>query len=354
MIEPVLQDNNLTVYNGDAAAVLKQLPDESVQCCVTSPPYFALRSYLPEDNALKEMEIGTEKTPGEFISKLVSIFREVRRVLRTDGTLWVNIGDTMNFGKSRPKGALELVGFCNANTQSRMIIKALGPKQILGIPWRLAFALQDDGWILRQDIIWSKPNPLPESVTDRCTKAHEYLFLLTKTPTYYFDSKAIKEIPSQALLKQISEGYDGKSQKLFEEAKAQDASGTKKRIIAGKRNAILKVRGHDRPHAGFRDKWDGLTKAEQMACGSNKKSVWTISSTPIKENHFATYPPDLIKPCILAGSKAGDTILDPFGGSGTTGQVALEFGRKAILIELNPDYIPIIEQRTDFTPGLKF
>lgn len=198
----------------------------------------------------------------------------------------------------------------------------------------------------------SKPNPMPESVTDRCTKSHEYIFMLTKCARYYYDAAAIREPASEAMMRQISEGYNGSDTKLFADSGAQSASGTKSRIIEGKRKALDKQRGHERPHNGFNNHWDAMTKKEQRAVGSNKRSVWNVATAPFNGSHFATFPPDLIKPCILAGTKPRDAVLDPFGGSGTTGMVALELGRRAVLIELNEAYAKICSERCNTTAGL--
>lgn len=348
-------NSRLTILQGDSVAMLKTLADESVQCCVTSPPYWGLRNYGHDG------QIGLEKTPELYTAKMVEVFAEVRRVLKKDGTCWVNLGDSYcntdkwgGGGGNTGKHTVSAGGDVPSWTvrKKRDSIPGLKPKDLVGIPWRVAFALQADGWWLRSDIIWSKPNPMPESVTDRPTKAHEYIFLLTKSAKYFYDHEAIKETPSPALLKQVEEGYNGAAVKDYSGNGVQDASATKSRIIEGLRKRVDKQRGHSRRHAGFNDRWDGLTVSEQRACGSNKRSVWTIAPATYPDAHFATYPPDLIKPCILAGSRVGDTVLDPFGGSGTSGAVALELGRKAILIELNPDYIPLIEKRCDVTPGM--
>jgi DNA modification methylase len=362
MKTPPLQ---IDIRVGDCRQLMREMADDSVQCCVTSPPYFGLRDYGHTG------QIGQEKTPEAFVATMVEVFRDVRRVLKPDGTCWLNLGDSYSRspakGGSGPNGKNEKRwGYGKA--QSAKIGSSdgavgraerpgtrsggLGEKQLLGIPWRVAFALQADGWYLRQDIIWSKPNPMPESVTDRCTKSHEYIFLLTKSAKYYYDAEAIRNQPSEALIQQVTEGYNGHDTKDYAEVGAQSASGTKSRIVEGARKKIQKTRGHEREHEGFRDDWDCMTKAEQQALGSNKRSVWTVATAPYREAHFATYPPDLIKPCILAGTKPGDIVLDPFGGSGTTGQVALELGRRAILCELNPDYVGIIHNRTNVTPGL--
>ena len=279
----------------------------SVNCCVTSPPYFGLRDYGNDE------QIGLEETPEAFVESLVNVFREVKRVLADDGTLWLNLGDSYAGSGRGPAGNL---GSKNnerhmEDKHSCLTPKGLKPKDLIGIPWRVALALQADGWYLRQDIIWSKPNPMPESVTDRCTKAHEYIFLLSKSPKYFYDADAISE-PA------IYAGDDRGS-------RTDSRRGTECNSMSGK---------------------TGETR--------NKRSVWEVTTKPYSGAHFATFPPDLIKPCILAGCPAGGTVLDPFGGSGTTGMVALELGRSAELIELNPAYVEIIEGRTHVTPGFNF
>jgi DNA modification methylase len=333
---------------GDVMQALDLLPDQSVQCVVTSPPYFGLRDYGVDG------QIGLERTPAEYVEKMVAVFREVRRVLRDDGTLWLNLGDSYAGGGrgGNPPDSPHQKQKTNAGTvingmQHRKleVPDGLKAKDLIGIPWRVAFALQADGWYLRQDIIWAKPNPMPESVRDRCTKAHEYIFMLTKSPKYYYDADAIKNPPSDALLKQVAEGYNGADTKDYAESGAQSASGTKVRIIENARKKVDKQRGHSRRHDGFNDRWDQMTKAEQRALGSNKRSVWAVTTKPFKGAHFATFPPDLIEPCILAGSKPGDVVLDPFGGSGTTALVANKHGRNAILIELNPAYATMARKR---------
>jgi DNA modification methylase len=299
---------------GDAVAQLKTLPTESIQTCVTSPPYFGLRDYGMPD------QIGLEETPEDYTQKLVEVFREVRRVLKDDGTLWLNLGDSYASSQSNNGGysaKSTLAGFTNPNTKGRQANNAtkprkidhgLKPKDLIGIPWRVAFALQADGWYLRQDIIWHKPNPMPESVTDRCTKAHEYIFLLSKSSSYYFDHEAIRETAVTPI--------DTKAAQSFK------ALGGKARANYGTNE----------------DKWKPDGK-------KNKRSVWTVTTKPYKGAHFATFPPDLIEPCILAGSKPGDFVLDPFLGSGTTGMVAQKFSRDFIGIELNPEYMKLAEAR---------
>lgn len=322
----------LEILTGDALAMLKTLPDESVQCCVTSPPYWALRDYgHPE-------QIGLEKTPEEFVAKIVEVFREVRRVLKADGTLWCNLGDSYagSWGAQGRQGETgELAGRSivaarqisvaakrASKTGSVTRLDGLKPKDLVGIPWRVAFALQADGWYLRSDIIWSKPNPMPESVTDRPTKAHEYLFLLSKSERYFYDAGAIKE---RAIADHPAGNKTHKGATAYENGATEHR--TKQGLITYAQKAVIDPT-------------------------RNKRTVWTVPTAPYSEAHFATYPPDLIRPCILAGSRPGDTILDPFGGSGTTGMVALEMGRKAVLIELNPDYVDLIRKRCTVTIGL--
>ncbi len=338
----------LTILNGDCVERMRELPDECAQTCVTSPPYFGLRDYQVEG------QIGLEKSPAEYVARLVEVFREVRRVLKPDGTLWLNLGDSYaNDGKwGGSTGGKHVKGLQGTSIGRAKRFTGLKPKDLIGIPWAVAFALRADGWWLRSDIIWAKPNCMPESVTDRPTRSHEYLFLLTKAANYFYDADAIKEPPSPELVKQIEEGYNGHATKDFNGMGVQDASATKSRIINGYRDRIEKQRGHSRRHDGFNGRWDALSKEEQMLCGSNKRDVWTVSPASYTEAHFATFPTKLIEPCIKAGSRPGDMVLDPFAGSGTTGQVAIELGRRAILIELNPTYVELIKQRCLVTPGL--
>lgn len=335
---------------GDCRTALKEIPDESIQCCVTSPPYWGLRNYGHED------QIGLEPTPQAYVETMREVFKEVWRVLRDDGTLWLNLGDMFSGGGKggNPGHSPHIKQRTNAGSLSVRGVKRNGlkPKDLIGIPWRVAFALQSDGWYLRSDIIWAKPNPMPESVQDRPTRSHEYIFLMSKSARYYYDAAAIREPASPDLIKQVEEGYNGKAIKDYLTASVQDASATKSRIINGARKRIDKQRGHSRRHDGFKDTWDALTPQEQALLGSNKRDVWTVAPANYKEAHFATFPPDLIKPCILAGSRPGDIVLDPFAGSGTTGSVALEYGRRAVLIELNPEYAAMMEARTNITPGL--
>lgn len=409
------------IIQGDALQELQKLKSGSVHCCVTSPPYYALRDYQVSG------QIGLEKTPEEYVAKMVEVFRGVRRVLRDDGTLFLNLGDSF-WGGGNYRGINSentLSEKQNSNRGARGICQelvALGkttswglkPKDLCGIPWRVAFALQADGWYLRSDIIWHKPNPMPESVSDRPTKAHEYLFLLTKRARYYYDAEAIKE-PA------IYSGITGMDETGFKNA--AEFSGKHGEAAINGHQRRDKQRGHSRRHDGFNDRWDAMEKSEQCSGMRNKRSVWTVATSPYPESHFATFAPDLIKPCILAGTsvkgccpKCGApwervveritgvpdsyngsdfrrgkkaesanalsavgqqertvefkttgwqptcdcgeektvpcTVLDPFFGSGTVGQVSLEFGRKCIGIELNPKYIELAKNRCNVTPGL--
>jgi len=278
---------------GDVRDALALLPDESVHCVVTSPPYWGLRDYgVPG-------QLGLEPTPAEYVANMVRVFAEVRRVLRDDGTLWLNLGDS--YWRNPKRGNQEI----GAAMQHKSC--DLAEKNLLGVPWLVAFALQADSWILRQDIIWAKPNPMPESVRDRCTKAHEYLFLLAKSERYYFDAGAIAE------------------------------------PAAWERWGDQTV---DKPQQGTA-KWIGNKRKEELQekTTRNKRSVWTVATKPFKGAHFATFPPDLIEPCILAGCPADGTVLDPFSGAGTTGLVARRNNRNAILVELNPAYVDMAKAR---------
>ncbi|MBK1883685.1 site-specific DNA-methyltransferase [Luteolibacter pohnpeiensis] len=321
---------------GDCIEQLRKLPAESVHCVVTSPPYYGLRDYGMKG------QIGLEKTPAEFLRKLVEVFEEVRRVLRKDGTCWVNMGDSYagSWGAQGRSGAManrSVIAARQIDSAPKRVSKAgtipggcgLKPKDMMGMPWRLAFALQDAGWYLRQDIIWSKPNPMPESVQDRCCKSHEYLFLLTKSARYHWEADAIAEA--------ISDESRARYQRAVDNAEKYDPT-RHKNGDSSMHNSPMEV----------------LTRAAARVAEKGtrtKRSVWTVPTMSFSGAHFATYPPDLVKPCILAGCPAGGTVLDPFGGSGTTGLVALELGRSAILLELNPEYAAIAKRRCDITPG---
>lgn len=367
----------MKIITGDCREALRSLPDESVHCVISSPPYWGLRDYGVSG------QLGMERSLGEYLDVMVGVFREVRRVLRKDGTLWLNLGDSYaasvngrsaadtkalgnddrtfrdkpfstigpvyiqdggqvpdgknpkaRVGQSGNKGsaASDFGGRIGAGG----LIK---PKDLCGIPWRVAFALQEDGWWLRQDIIWAKPNPMPESVTDRCTKSHEYLFLLTKAERYYFDQEAISEPVTPSTIGRLSqptleqqEGswrVPGKTNGPMKAA-VPKRSGNKMRKDATERGC---------PSTGVAGSvpWEGLTR--------NKRSVWEVTTQPFSEAHFATFPPALVEPCVLAGCPVDGTVLDPFGGAGTVGLVADRLQRNAILIELNPAYVEIAERR---------
>ena len=307
-----------TVHHGDCLTVLKTFPDEFIDCCVTSPPYWGLRDYGVSG------QLGLEKTPEEYVAKMVEVFREVKRVLKKEGTVWLNLGDS--YANNGVSDSSKVGGFTGdriragkkgiMDSRPRTIPLGLKPKDLVGIPWRVAFALQADGWYLRSDIIWHKPNPMPESVTDRPTKSHEYIFLLTKSAKYYFDQEAVREPHLWA--------------------------------------------GRDKRADGQRHESKGLCEtgnyATNAVCyhpnGRNVRTVWTIPTQPTPEAHFATFPEALIVPCIKAGCPEGGIVLDPFGGSGTTAIVAKKLQRKSILIELNPEYIKIAEKRIEKECGL--
>ena len=341
---------SIKVINGNCLEMLDQLPEQSVNTCVTSPPYWGLRDYgtaewiggdencdhqvgrfehkvsdkqksntasaghqardvCPKCRAIrKDSQLGLEDTPEEYVKNMVEVFREVRKVLRDDGTVWLNLGDSYNTTQAGNKTWGDGVG-ANKHYEKGSIPKkrnkatGLKPKDLIGIPWRVAFALQADGWYLRQDIIWHKPNPMPESVTDRCTKAHEYIFLLSKNAKYYFDNEAIKEDSVTIIKKRTRKTGTGVDSNIGNKGSAGNN---------GKRN---------------------------------KRSVWTVNTKPFKGAHFATFPPDLIEPCVLAGCPENGTVLDPFGGAGTTGLVAQQHNRNAVLIELNPEYAEMARKR---------
>jgi DNA modification methylase len=291
------------LIQGCAQEVLKTLEAESVRCCVTSPPYWGLRDYGADG------QIGLEPTPDEYVARLVGVFRELRRVLTKDGTLWLNLGDSYagggcggggKFMDMRKEGAWSLRAHLRGFKKAPSGLK---PKDLVGIPWMVAFALRADGWYLRSDIIWAKRNPMPESVKDRPTKAHEYVFLLSKSESYFYDADA------------IAEAAVSPPRELAE--KGSFAGKTGERAF----RAALPLR--------------------------NKRSVWRIASHPFKGAHFATMPPELVRPCILAGSAPGDLVLDPFNGAGTTGLVALELGRRYVGIEINPAYVELSKRRLE-------
>lgn len=354
------------IITGDCIDRLKDLPDESVNCVVTSPPYYGLRDYgtgtwvggdpdCPHRRTSKQSkytitghaqdelkgnvgdaiyktvcplcgavrvdkQIGLEDTPQEYINRLVKVFRECRRVLTEDGTLWVNIGDT----------------YCGVGGNGSD--HEYKQKDIIGIPWMLAFALRDDGWYLRQDIIWAKPNPMPESVKDRCTKSHEYVFLLSKSQRYYFDGEAISEPTAEASVKRLSQNVGGQIGSYT----PSKGNGMIKESMPRYKN--LEQKGQP-THTMHERRADGLADIEYSR--RNKRDVWMIPTQAVKYAHFATFPEKLVEPCVLAGSPKGGVVLDPFCGSGTTGIVCVRNERDFIGIELNPEYAEMSVRRIE-------
>lgn len=333
-----------TILIGDALEILRGLGSGIARCAVTSPPYYGLRNYGIAG------QMGLETSPDAYVAALIQVFREVKRVLADDGTLWLNLGDcyAANRGYQVPstKGGPKH-GLAQAGQTNNQVPEGLKPKDLIGIPWMVAFAMRDNGWYLRSDIIWHKPNSMPESITDRPTKSHEYLFLFAKSPKYYYDADAIREPFAASTLKQLAKPYTGQARKDYESAGAQNPSDTKRRIIESIRRSTniqgeMSVRGVTRTTEGLN------LKAMHQKCsngGRNKRTVWTIPTQPFKGAHFATFPERLVEPCILAGSQPDDTVLDPFCGAGTTGVVALKHGRNFMGIELNPEYAKFAEQR---------
>ena len=337
------------VFFGDCRDTMRDLIAQGVkvQMCVTSPPYFGLRDYGHPG------QLGLEATPAEFVRAMVEVFALVRALLADDGVLWLNLGDSYSNGgrKTRDPGQSKLhpafTGEGNAVTTWRPDDGAR-PKNLLGIPWRVALALQDDGWNLRQDIIWHKPNPMPESVTDRCTKAHEYLFLLSKSERYYWNAEAMREQAAETSVARWAQDVEGQ---IGSDRVPGKTNGNMK-AVGGPRSKRDSFKREDSKraevipgqtvgtHMPDRDEseWDTATR--------NRRSVWTVPTVPYSGAHFATFPPALIEPCILAGSRSGDTVLDCFFGSGTTGQVSEKLGRQWIGCEIQTDYEPLQKQRT--------
>ncbi len=340
----------VSIITGDSRSALRDIQPGSVQCCVTSPPYFGLRDYG------MEAQIGLEPSPEAFVEQLVAVFREVWRVLRDDGTLWVNIGDSYarTGGTDRNITSTGKVGNTLKTlemlpSRKQQAPAGLKPKDLVGIPWRLAFALQADGWYLRQDIIWHKPNPMPESVTDRCTKAHEYLFLLSKSARYFWDAEAMQEASTGQAPGNHSHKYTSEYENSTDESMR-----TKAGLLAyaqrqrSKRDSFR--RDESKRAAAIHGQSAGTHRADRDESEypietRNRRSVWTVATEPFKDAHFATFPPALIEPCIRAGSRVGDTVLDPFGGAGTTGLVADRLQRNAVLVELKPAYSDMARKR---------
>lgn len=366
----MIQDMDIDkIYQGDSLEVLKTFEDNSIDCCVTSPPYYALRDYGVDG------QIGLEETPEKYIERLTEVFMEVHRVLKPNGTLWLNIGDSYNGYKGNAKSQYNDSKFVGGHgghptrlSGYGLECKWLKPKDLIGVPWMLAFSLRNEGWYLRQDIIWEKPNPMPESVKDRCTKSHEYIFLLSKSQKYYFDYEAIQE---EANPNYISKNirFGGNKYGDNDDPHFQIYSGNvyePKIKVRTQNNGYSKAGGHRDNSGGVGDyskhghtkncQYDGqvpntmhLKREEgikdEVYFVRNKRDVWSINVKPNKEAHFATYPPKLVSTCILAGCPEGGVVLDPFMGSGTTGIVANKLGRHYIGIELNPEYVEMAERR---------
>ncbi len=318
----------LDIRLGDALTVLREMPAGSVRCCVTSPPYWGLRDYGIGG------QLGLESSPEHYVSKLVHIMREVRRVLAEDGTLWLNLGDSysMNTKGAGGEGKQQTNAGTVMDNRRWGIGPGLKPKDLVGIPWRVAFALQAAGWWLRSDIIWAKPNPMPESVTDRPTKAHEYLFLLAKSQRYYYDADAVSE-PAQ----DWTTGGPGEGIKTTTHYHP-DNGGNEGLARLAKR--YKQDRTGNRTYTGFNARYQDNPLQRR-----NRRTVWTVPTQPFADAHFAVMPEALVEPCILAGSAPGDLVLDPFAGSGTVGVVALRHGRRFVGIELNPAYLDMARRR---------
>jgi DNA modification methylase len=344
-MKPYYARKNVTLYNAHALEALRAMNDESVQVCVTSPPYWGLRDYGVAG------QMGLERTPEQYVASMVAVFAEVRRVLRADGTLWVNLGDSYAAHPGQRKmtdkvGAKQETNTGSNSTGSRSV-DGLKPKDLVGIPWRVAFALQADGWYLRSDIIWHKPNPMPESVTDRPTKSHEYLFLLSKSVRYYYDAAAVKEPLKADTLARYERGR-GENPKY---RGGGPGNQTIARTLDHMRRSGNKERRLDTPTRRNDHQATGIPW-EDNGTGRNRRTVWEIPTKSYSGAHFATYPPKLVEPCILAGSRPGDVVLDPFNGAGTTGLVASEHGRLYRGIELSSAYCDLTIDRLHKTAAI--
>lgn len=353
----------IRIINADVMDGLRSLADESVHCVVTSPPYWGLRDYGVEG------QIGLEPTFAEHVAKLLDVFREVRRVLRSDGTFWLNYGDAFANdakwgGATSGKHVAALHGSTGIGRAKR--VTGFKPKDLMLMPERLAIAMQDDGWYIRSRIIWAKPNPMPESVTDRPTKSHEHIWLMSKSPRYYYDAVAIRET-AESLGSKMPDGWDtgpgahgsvhrnGREKGKPREIGAKgNANGFRGGSYVGGEPGPRTQRGNTKPgknetdhrgKAGFNERWDKAEAAGAAPLSRNCRDVWTIATSPFPEAHFATFPPELAERCIKAGCPRAGTVLDPFGGSGTTGLVADRLQRNAILIELNPAYAEMANKR---------
>lgn len=338
----MLNINNIeknTIINGNSLEVLKSLPDNSIDCCVTSPPYYALRDYGCDG------QIGLEETPEKYIESLCDVFSEVRRVLTPQGTLWLNIGDSYNGNKVGNTEVVKNKKVSESNDFHKKLWGGAKPKDLIGIPWMLAFALRSQGWYLRQDIIWHKPNPMPESVTDRCTKSHEYIFLMSKSQKYYFDYEAIQEPCADQSRTNYACG--NRTNGINKDRNDNDFGERSKNWKPRTKNCQY---DGQKPNSFHLSRENGEPDKEYYV--RNKRDVWQVNTKPCKEAHFATYPFELIKPCILAGCPENGIVLDPFMGSGTTAIVARSLNRNYLGVELNPEYIKIAHKRLEKHLGM--
>ena len=328
-----------TIINGNSLEVLKSLPDNSIDCCVTSPPYYALRDYGCDG------QIGLEETPEKYIESLCDVFSEVRRVLTPEGTLWLNIGDSYNGNKVGNTEVVKNKKVSESNDFHKKLWGGAKPKDLIGVPWMLAFSLRSQGWYLRQDIIWQKPNPMPESVTDRCTKSHEYIFLMSKSQKYYFDYEAIQEPCADQSTTNYACG--NRTNGINKDRNDNDFGERSKNWKPRTKNCQY---DGQKPNSFHLSRENGEPDKEYYV--RNKRDVWSVNVKPCSEAHFATYPFELIKPCILAGCPENGIVLDPFMGSGTTAIVARSLNRNYLGVELNPEYIKIAHKRLEKHLGM--
>jgi DNA modification methylase len=321
------------IEQGDWIEVLRTMPDESVHCVVTSPPYWGLRDYGVAG------QLGLERTPDEYVAKMVEGFREVRRVLRDDGSLWLNLGDSYASAWACKRRSIIGLGSPDDTVERGRMAEGLKEKDLCGIPWMVALALRSDGWYLRQDIIWAKPNPMPESVRDRCTKAHEYIFLLSKGERYFYDAGAISE---DSVTNDIRRPYGSQGAWELDGRPEEQKHGGEPRSFRGSQFNTGKTAEHQLGRASDKPRVDTFLGEKR-----NKRSVWSVSTSPFPEAHFATFPPEIPETCIKAGCPENGTVLDPFNGAGTTGLVATRLGRNYIGIELKPNYIEMATRRIE-------
>lgn len=364
---------SVRILTGDCREVLRELPDESVHCVVTSPPYFGQRSYLPDSHADKPHEIGAEASPEIYVTSLVAVFRECRRVLRDDGVLWLNLGDT--YAVSGRGGNPASGPYQKQATNAGSIVQgidltgaSLKPKDLIGIPWMTAFALRSDGWYLRGDHVWGKPNGMPESVGDRPVRGHEIVFLLSKSRHYWYDQGAVRTAPKASTITRLAQ--DTAAQSGSVRANGGDKTNGRMKAVGNSsltgsahgrhelgealpmRERRDKQRGHSRRHAGFNERWDQMERDDQTAPGANLRSIWWVAPAQFKDSHYAVMPDLVAEICIRSGCPLGGTVLDPFGGAGTTGLVADRLGRSAVLIDLNPNHVELAARRIRNDAGL--